>query len=214
MFKVPHLRNLYQKVGMFGMPPTPFTAQLASSSRTTPASPVIRCAASASCTTAASTRPSASTARRSSSRPRRTRPAYPSAGGPADPPPTRAVHARLRQQPGADCRPAGDPGPDQRTVAGAAHRSAHGARRPGRVRLVVKGRIDGRSAGFLYDGAGRFQRDSRSKPPITDAALRLLATTPGQELTYTCVPRARASASALTDGDGILDGDEGDARDE
>ena len=40
--KVPHLRNVYTKVGMFGCPATPRTAT--------------RCAASASCTTAASTR--------------------------------------------------------------------------------------------------------------------------------------------------------------
>ena len=53
-FKIPHLRNLYQKVGMFGMPAVPFFRTGDNGTR------AIRCAASASSTTAASTRSSAS----------------------------------------------------------------------------------------------------------------------------------------------------------
>ena len=49
-FKIPHLRNMYQKVGMFGMPAVPFVNPATTATRAT------RSAASASCTTAASTR--------------------------------------------------------------------------------------------------------------------------------------------------------------
>jgi hypothetical protein len=56
MFKVAHLRNLYQKVGLFGMAPEPFVNTADTAHKT-------RCAVSASCTTAASTPCSASSRR-------------------------------------------------------------------------------------------------------------------------------------------------------
>ena len=52
--KIPHLRNAYTKVGMFGMPDVPSSTPATTATRAT------RSAASASCTTAASTRCSAS----------------------------------------------------------------------------------------------------------------------------------------------------------
>jgi hypothetical protein len=51
--------------------------------------------------------------------------------------------------------------------------------------VVVKGRIAGVAHGWLYRD-GSFERDDGSS--ISDGALRALAQTPGQELTYTCQP--------------------------
>jgi YVTN family beta-propeller protein len=52
--------------------------------------------------------------------------------------------------------------------------------------LVVKGRIDGAERGWLYLGGGTFAADDGTS--IADSALRALAQTAGQELTYTCQP--------------------------
>jgi hypothetical protein len=52
--------------------------------------------------------------------------------------------------------------------------------------VVVKGRIGGVAHGWLYQGSGSFEADDGNV--IADAALRTLAQTPGQELTYTCQP--------------------------
>ena len=65
----------------------------------------------------------------------------------------------------------------------------------------------------LFDGRrrnGSFRSDRNTV--YTDAALRTLAATPGQELTYTCVPPAFTATAAGTragidrDEDGVLDG--------
>ena len=56
-FKIAHLRNAYQKVGMFGLPPGPGNPGVVSATR---------CAASASCTTAASPPSSTSSTHRAS----------------------------------------------------------------------------------------------------------------------------------------------------
>jgi YVTN family beta-propeller protein len=52
--------------------------------------------------------------------------------------------------------------------------------------VVVKGRIGGVAHGWLYLGGSSFQADDGTN--ISDAALRALAQTAGQELTYTCDP--------------------------
>src|SRR4029453_3287255 len=54
--------------------------------------------------------------------------------------------------------------------------------------LVVKGRIGGVPRGWWLSAANTFTPDSAADPVQTDASLRLLANTAGQELTYTCVP--------------------------
>jgi hypothetical protein len=75
--------------------------------------------------------------------------------------------------------------------------------------LVAKARILDDEAGFLYVGSGLFVRDRRGQPPITDAALRSLATGSGHPVTYTCVPLGSGARIGVDrDGDGSWDGDE------
>jgi len=78
--------------------------------------------------------------------------------------------------------------------------------------LVAKAEIDDVEAGFVYVGAGLFRTDRRVRPPVSDAALRSLATEFGHPVTYTCVPRGSGLRIGIDrDGDGVLDGDERDA---
>jgi DNA-binding beta-propeller fold protein YncE len=83
----------------------------------------------------------------------------------------------------------------------------------GECDLVVKGQVRGREIGFLYLGARRFAGDRKAVPPVPDAVLRLIPSlTSGAELTYTCVPPGSGRRIAIDrDGDGQLDGDELDA---
>ncbi|HEX4965379.1 MAG TPA: hypothetical protein VF173_31505 [Thermoanaerobaculia bacterium] len=77
----------------------------------------------------------------------------------------------------------------------------------GECDLVAKTRIDDDEAGFLYVGSGLFLTDRRGKPPITDAALRSLAKE--FPVTYTCVPPGSGERVGVDrDGDGVWDGDE------
>ena len=72
--------------------------------------------------------------------------------------------------------------------------------------LVVKGVVDGEPRGWLYEPGAGFRPDDGG-PNVSDAALRALAATPGQELTYTCVtPGAGVRAGIDRDRDGVLDG--------
>jgi DNA-binding beta-propeller fold protein YncE len=81
----------------------------------------------------------------------------------------------------------------------------------GECDLVVKGRFGGEDQGFLYTGAGQLRTDRAAEPSVADATLRALADTPGQELTYTCVPPGDGPRIAIDrDGDTFLDGDERD----
>ena len=78
--------------------------------------------------------------------------------------------------------------------------------------LVVKGRLGSQDVGLLYVGGWRFQWDRKSQQPITDAGLRThCADSPG-ELTFTCVPPGSGTRIGIDrDLDGALDGDELDA---
>jgi YVTN family beta-propeller protein len=79
--------------------------------------------------------------------------------------------------------------------------------------LVVKGVVDGLARGYLLDATtGQFRSDRAAEPPLTDAALRAVTGTAGQELTYTCVPPGEGTRLGLDrDGDGFFDRDELDA---
>jgi DNA-binding beta-propeller fold protein YncE len=83
----------------------------------------------------------------------------------------------------------------------------------GECDLVVKGQVFGQEIGFLYLGAGTFAGNREALPPIPDALLRLVPVlTGGRELTYTCVPPGSGARVGIDrDGDGYLDGDERDA---
>jgi YVTN family beta-propeller protein len=54
--------------------------------------------------------------------------------------------------------------------------------------LVAKGKIGGVTRGWWLSATDTFTPDSSTDPVLTDAALRAVAGVPGQELTYTCVP--------------------------
>jgi DNA-binding beta-propeller fold protein YncE len=78
----------------------------------------------------------------------------------------------------------------------------------GECELIVRGRTGGAMRGYLYRD-GRFVADRAGQPPLSDAALRSLAAAPGQELTYTCVPPGSGTRMGIDrDLDGTLDGDE------
>jgi hypothetical protein len=82
----------------------------------------------------------------------------------------------------------------------------------GECDVVVKGTVAGDPRGAYRTAAGTFQTDRVAQVPLSDAAIRALAATPGQEMTYTCVPPgAGVRAGVDRDEDGFFDGDERDA---
>jgi DNA-binding beta-propeller fold protein YncE len=76
--------------------------------------------------------------------------------------------------------------------------------------LIVKGNVAAEARGWLLAGSV-FQSDRLSET-LSDTALRALATTAGQELTYTCVPVGSGIRAGIDrDEDEALDRDELDA---
>jgi YVTN family beta-propeller protein len=80
----------------------------------------------------------------------------------------------------------------------------------GDCELVAKVLLTTREVGFLFDSAtGRWIADVSGSPSLTDAQLRQAATTAGRELTYTAVPKGSGRRIGIdADLDGFLDGDE------
>ena len=79
----------------------------------------------------------------------------------------------------------------------------------GNCDLVVKGRIAGLQRGWVRQVDGTFRSDLALDPPKSDTALRALATVPGQELTYSCVPPGSGTRIAIDrDEDAVLDGND------
>lgn len=77
----------------------------------------------------------------------------------------------------------------------------------GKVGLVVKGRQGGRARGYTYRGGGDFQSD-RASERVSAAQLRTRAF-PGSELTWTVVAKGTQWRIGVDrDEDGVLDGDE------
>jgi hypothetical protein len=76
--------------------------------------------------------------------------------------------------------------------------------------LVVKGTLSGEARGWFYRPAlDNFQSDRAAEAPLTDAQLRMVAATPGQALTYTCVPPGSGERIGVDrDEDGFYDRDE------
>ncbi|HEU4412002.1 MAG TPA: hypothetical protein VFS43_42570, partial [Polyangiaceae bacterium] len=82
----------------------------------------------------------------------------------------------------------------------------------GECELVVKGTLLGDELGLLYVGGGQFVTDRQALPPLADGWVRLLANHPTRALTYTCAPPGSGRRIGIDrDGDGHLDGDERDA---
>jgi DNA-binding beta-propeller fold protein YncE len=79
--------------------------------------------------------------------------------------------------------------------------------------LIVKGTVGSEDRGWLYDtGDNLFHSDRISEAGLTDNDLRALAATPGQELTYTCVPPGSGERGGIDrDEDMHRDRDEVDA---
>jgi DNA-binding beta-propeller fold protein YncE len=78
----------------------------------------------------------------------------------------------------------------------------------GECDLVAKTEVLGEEAGFVYVGSGLFKSDWRALPPIHEAALRLVAHS-GEPVTYTCTPLGSGERIGVDrDGDGAWDGDE------
>jgi DNA-binding beta-propeller fold protein YncE len=72
--------------------------------------------------------------------------------------------------------------------------------------LIAKGIAGGSSHGYLYLGGGSFQPDDGGAP-ISDANLRLQALGAAQEVTYTCVPPGSGMRMGIDrDGDTLTDG--------
>src|SRR5262249_52589079 len=75
-----------------------------------------------------------------------------------------------------------------------------------------KGNIAGEQRGAYRLASGSFRSDRASEALMTDAQVRALAATAGQELTYTCVPPGSGQRIGVDrDGDGAFDRDELDA---
>ena len=79
--------------------------------------------------------------------------------------------------------------------------------------LVVKGVLNGEARGWRYRPLlNNFQSDRAAEVALTDAQLRQIAATPGQALTYTCVPPGSGVRVGIDrDEDGFFDRDELDA---
>ncbi len=76
--------------------------------------------------------------------------------------------------------------------------------------LIVKGRIDGEPRGAVMLADGRFRTDRAAEASVALDALLNLADTAGQELTFTCVPPGSGERAGIDrDLDGVLDGDTG-----
>jgi DNA-binding beta-propeller fold protein YncE len=75
--------------------------------------------------------------------------------------------------------------------------------------LIVKGNVAGKQRGWVRFTGGVFLPDKGSDPSLSDAALRALALVPGQELTYTCVPHGSGIRMGIDrDEDGVRDADD------
>jgi YVTN family beta-propeller protein len=81
----------------------------------------------------------------------------------------------------------------------------------GECDLIAKASFLGHELGYLYAGNDTFIPNRAWRPPLSDALMRYLATHTWTELTYTCVPPGSGERLAIDrDGDGLFDGDEDD----
>ena len=82
----------------------------------------------------------------------------------------------------------------------------------GECEVITKGNVGSDARGAYRLVSGFFQTDRASEPLLTDAQVRALATVAGQEITYTCVPPGSGERAGVDrDEDGFFDQDEIDA---
>jgi DNA-binding beta-propeller fold protein YncE len=75
--------------------------------------------------------------------------------------------------------------------------------------LVAKGRVALGEVGYLYLGSASFKSDRQALPLVPDAVLRASLVSSGDVLTYTCTPPGSGARIGIDrDLDGFLDGDE------
>ncbi|HEV7734095.1 MAG TPA: hypothetical protein VGR62_18130 [Candidatus Binatia bacterium] len=75
--------------------------------------------------------------------------------------------------------------------------------------LIVKGTLAGEARGWRRTPGGTFQSDKAAEVAVSDAALRTVAATAGQALTYTCAPPGSGLRMGIDqDEDAVLDGDD------
>ena len=75
--------------------------------------------------------------------------------------------------------------------------------------VVVHGVLDGAARGWIRLPGGEFRSDRSGEPLLTEGALRAQATVAGQERTYTCVPPGSGMRLGIDrDQDGCADGDD------
>ena len=78
----------------------------------------------------------------------------------------------------------------------------------GNTDLVIRGNVFGQDAGFVYSN-GKYLSNVSAVPPITSAQLHALVGTLTGSLTFTCVPPGSGFRVGIDrDGDGYADGDE------
>jgi DNA-binding beta-propeller fold protein YncE len=203
-FKIAHLRNAYQKIGMFGMPAVP---NISTSEPTTPQGPQVRGFGFLHDGSIPTVHRflGASVFSTSDTQERNLEAfilAYPSTLAPI-----------VGQQITLTATNAATVGPRialliQRAQTAFALVNHPGARE---CDLIVKGTVGGEQRGWRMSSvSGAFLPDKAGESSLTDAQLRALANTPGQELTYTCAPPGSGVRMGIDrDADGILDGDEG-----
>jgi YVTN family beta-propeller protein len=79
----------------------------------------------------------------------------------------------------------------------------------GECDLVAKGRVAGNEVGYLYQGNGLFTGDRQAMALVPSLALRALVVTSADVLTYTCTPPGSGVRIGIDrDLDGFRDGDE------
>jgi len=82
----------------------------------------------------------------------------------------------------------------------------------GECEVVVKGNLGGQQRGWFRQSSGMFRSDRASELLLSDASLRAQAASAGQERTYTCVPPGSGQRIGVDrDEDGFFDRDELDA---
>jgi len=82
----------------------------------------------------------------------------------------------------------------------------------GECDLIVKASIDGALRGWQRRSNGTYRSDRAAETPLTSAQLRALADSPDQPLTFTCAPPGSGPRMGVDrDRNGILDGDEAGA---
>ncbi|WP_437286569.1 hypothetical protein [Sorangium sp. So ce406] len=82
----------------------------------------------------------------------------------------------------------------------------------GECDLVAKLPLFLEEVGLLYAGGGQFTTDRSAAPPVGDLGLRWLSLLTGRPVTYTCMPPGSGVRSGVDrDSDGLRDGDERDA---